>query len=226
MADIINKGKGGISSIFSIFKFIFSLKGAIPITFILIILLSITSIVESVDTKTPVPFLKAIGGKLLNFEQKLYFDSKEIQHNKGLLVESKGFMGKLEYIWQIIKSLGKIFYGWWVLFFISLLFYKFAMLVFIQDDSKVTSLILITLMMLLFLEIFTNFVILDEDINQKDNSLALKFVPFKGIVESVKTVPFLFTPLYNQTIPIFNGNMTNNSYSLNNLTNDAIERNI
>lgn len=207
---VVNKGGGGrgggIGSIFSFFRFIFSFTGVISITLILAIITSVTAIAHSIDQGSPLPFIKEVGGKLINYDLRLYTISKEMQEKGGILIQESGFMGKLKAFWNMLGNIGNFLYMYWTIYFWLFLFYKVAIHVFIHDNSKTTSGAMIAVLMFLMIGIIFNLVVIDEKSKTIDTTLLQKVNPIKGVIESFKTIPFLFNfvdsnkPIIEQTI--------------------------
>ena len=186
---------GGIGGLI---KGIFTLKGAIPITLVLLLISSFGAILDSFDANTPTPFLEKVGGRILNFEQQMYVDAKYIEENKGIIVDRVGLSGNFIAVWEIIKAIARTLYGFWVLYFIALITYKICGFI-VNDEHAMMTCTILTIIFLLIIEIFSNFVIIDKSIGMPEQTLPEKFIPFKGIIASIKVFPMLFHPIYIQT---------------------------
>jgi len=185
-------------NIWKITKFCFSLYGVICITLLILIITAIGSIKESITEKTPLPFLKDFGGKILNYEQKLYLLAENLEEQHGIYVDEDGFLGKIKALWLIVLTLGKILFLWWIFIGLSCVLYKLATLI-INDDSKVLSAILIAIFFISIIEIASNFVILQKSEKIKIEEIQYKkYLPFQGLYKSIKIFPLIFNPIYEQ----------------------------
>jgi len=204
-------GKSGLFGIFRLLRVLFSLKGAIPFTLLFILVLSIGAIKQSLEEESIVPFITVIGGKIFNYEQNLYFEAKKIQDAGGIEVQDEGLFGKVKYFFKFLKSFGTLIYGLWILYFFALIFYKMSVML-TNNNSAVFSNILLSLLFLLILETFFNFIIIDSSI-AIETSTVEKFIPFRGLIESIKTIPLIFNPIYSsiETVQLLNSTLSINS---------------
>jgi len=212
---------GGFSGIWRLFALLFKLKGAVPLTLIMILLMSIGSISESITEGSPAPFFENVGGMVLNYDQTLYENSLDIQEQGGIYLSDEKFTSKLGALWEGVKYMGNILYGWWIFYVLIILFMKIAELLFTHNESNNTGNILIAIMIVAGLQIFGSFVILDPGINDFQNlELSQKVIPFRGMYESIKTTPLVFNPVYNKVNKYENVTIDDNT--INNIKQDVV----
>ena len=207
---------GVLSLLYSAVKGIFSFRGMIPFTLILLVITSLGAVIQSIDEKNPMPFLKSVGGKILNFEQRLVINAKQIEEAKGIAVKGDGFVSKINFTWELLKNIGNIIFGLWVMYFIFYLFYKIIGII-NNDPHAILSNVLITVIIILFIEILANFIIIEEE-NKIDQPLANKFLPFQGIYATAKAFPYFFMPVYNVAETISEKELLNISQEVGNVS--------
>ena len=224
---VSGKGSGsgsGVWNFVNLIKLIFSLKGTISITLILIFLTSISALSESIDQKSFAPFFKKVGGEILNHDNKLYIESVNIEENGGLLINSPkgegGFVKTIKRFWSIIKSLANVLTNLWYLWTFAILFYSISVIFFTNNESAKLSNFILTLLLIVVLQIGANFIIIDENILETDSgqyefTTKEKFMPFKGLIKFTQVMPQLFNPVYSDGNDIIGNNQDNQSNSSN-----------
>lgn len=187
---------GLLRNFFNLGTLLFKFKGVISITAILLVLSCIHSISESINQKTPMPFFRDVGGKLINYDNNLYDDSSKIVEAGGLVIENsgEGFIERMVYYYNFLKVIGNMLVNVWYLYFFFFLIYKIFSL---NNTSNVATNIVIAAVFVIMLQIMSNFIIIEDDIDyQKDFSISEKFIPFKGVGMFIKSIPLITNPIY------------------------------
>ena len=165
----------------------------------MLLLMSVGSISESFEQGTPVPFFKNFGGMLLNYDQQLYENSLDIQEQGGVYLADEKFMSKIGALWEGLKYFGNILYGWWIFYVLILLLKRFSELLITNNTSAVAGNIIVAIIIIACIQIVGSFVILDPGIDSyQELDITQKVIPFRGMYESIKTVPLVFNPVYNK----------------------------
>jgi len=196
---------------------LFKLKGVLCITLIIIVLSSFSSIIDSVKEKSILPFVKTVGGHILNHDTQLYMEAEKIEKAGGIVInsvdDSVSFGAKFNFYYEIIKALFKVFINLWYLYFFAFVFYKLAVVLFTNNSSAVGSNLAIAVIALIVLQIMTNFIIADKDIlivdgEYKKMTLKEKMTPFKGLYKFITILPLAFNPIYT-VVENYNTNIEN-----------------
>jgi len=185
----------GFASIFSV---LFKLKGAIPLTLVIILLMSIGAISESVEQKSPAPFFKSFGGFILNHDQILYQNAIDLQSQGGVYLADESFSSKMSGLWTGLKYFGTILYGWWIFYVLLLLFVKMAQFFITNNVSAVFGNVMLAIIFIAMLQVVGGLIVIAPDLEDYQSLDTLKkLVPFRGMYESIKTVPLVFKPVYS-----------------------------
>lgn len=205
MRSASSTGKSNfMGNIVSLLSFAFKLQGVVSITFLIIIFTSGSAMIESFKEGTPVPFISKVGGQLLNHDNELFIEAKNIEEHGGIIIYEEdgeeGFFSPVKHVWQILRSLGKAIVNLWYLYFLGFLFFKFYTVVVLRNTSDPAGGIVLTVISLLVLQLLANAIVLDGTIrdNQKDLELstAEKFTPLRGLFKFATVTPLIFNPIY------------------------------
>jgi len=177
-------------------KLIFSVQGATILTLLLIAIVCINSGYESYKQKSPEPFIKAFGGRIVNYEQVMYYNAKQVQANGGIVIDGDNdFVGYIKAGWEIFKSFGSLIISVWTFYTIVLVVFTLIAGISNQPSKFCLPNIILTILIILMLEVSTNYIIVNEKYQYSPDT-HYKFIPFKGIWESIKTLPLITQPIY------------------------------
>jgi len=206
MANIQTGGKGGmIGNVISVVGMAFKLWGVLCITFIIIILTCVGGLKTSIEQRSVLPFIKDVGGKILTFDTNLLKESINIKNSGGLLVDSEGkgntIIDKLKLYLAIGKSLGVVLFNIWYIWVFLFIFYHLGCLIFTQNTSSKTQNILLSVAGITILMLLAHTVkyglgdkMIIDNVEYENN-----YYPWKGVVEFVKSTPYVFNPIYKKT---------------------------
>jgi hypothetical protein len=173
-------------------------RGVVSITLILVIITSIGSISECVQQKSAMPFIKTMGGKLLNHDTTLYVQAKQIEKEGGFDVVSKNpgnWWSKVKAFFSVVWKILMLLYEFWFIWTIAVLCYRLGEVIF-GSDNKIGLVIFMLILMASF-QIVTNFVIVDDGATEGYKmTTGEKLIPFKGVIQFCKIIPMLNEPIY------------------------------
>jgi hypothetical protein len=214
---------GFFRNFFTLSNLFLKWRGVIPITLIVVLLTSITGIVESVQDRSLMPFVVGAGGRLINHDTNLYIQSAKMEKLGGIEVivdDSAGFWAKVKAFWNGAGTVMLVIVNLWYLYTFGFVFYHVAAVITNSKDA-ISSNTALAIIFLVFLQIFANFVIIDKDaMYGYEFTTREKLIPFKGFFKFVSVANYLGTPVYKSTAdprfdfrnylgtPIATGNVT------------------
>lgn len=212
--------KGGTGNFFTKFlgfiKLAFTVKGAISITLILILLSTFGYIQSSVVEKDATIAFRGIGSEILNKDNNLYIDSLSIEEMGGLSIVGDGFFSRAK---SFLGITGSVFTSLWYLYTFFIIFYSVAVGFTDEASRKRSNGILAGTFLTIFLVFGMLFPIgLSED-DEKILEDAPGY-PFRGVVKFASVTPLLFNPLleddgvvlFNDSVPpLFNDTQVNST---------------
>lgn len=177
-------------------KFSFTIHGAVIIMVLMLIIASIGAINKSVQEKNLEPLYKEVGGRLLNFENKLYISASEVEEHKGILLEKDTIQAKMTYLLKLSAVFLDFFSSIWFLYVVILVFYKIGL--FFGNNQPLVAAILVIVVFISF-EMVGSLLILDEElILSKDISVIKRHLPLRGIIKTITIIPYFLTPIYER----------------------------
>ncbi len=190
----IEESGGFFTGLFAIFKFIFTWKGALVITILILMIVSIGATYQSIQQKSFEPLFKELGGRLLNFENKLYIQASEIEKQGGIKLEGKTLINKITYLFDIFKIMFNFFSSLWILYTLLLILYKIS--IFFSNNQPLVAGIIVLIIFILF-EMVGSFVIVGQDlVISSDVSPLEKHLPLRGVIKTVMVIPYIVNPIY------------------------------
>ena len=198
----VSSGRLGLfRQIFNFTNMFLRLRGVISITLLILLITSIHAIQQSIEERSPTPFIKSLGGKLLNHDNQLYAESEKIERQGGILIETKTekatWWDKIKLVFEVLKALSNAVFNLWYIYFFAFLFYKLSVLI-TNNSSAVMSNVILMLLLLSTIQVMANYIIIDEALQPTELSLAEKFIPFTGVYKFAKIVPLLTNPVYER----------------------------
>lgn len=147
---------GGVRWVFGLFKLLFTLRGAISITLLIVIIGGIGAIQESREQNSPEPFIAHVGGELLHYDVELYKEAKLIEERGGaVLDDEKNVLGR----WLgFFKMLGNAVTNIWYMFTFGRIFYWFSALIVTNNDSQKFGNIVVACILLFLFPIATTLI--------------------------------------------------------------------
>ena len=201
----------GIFSVIGIFKFLLSMKGAISITLIVLVIAGVNGIVQSKNEGNLVPFFRAWGNRLLNHDKELYRHAAEIEANGGVYVEriQGSWFDEVRNFFRYIGAVFPLISALWFMYVLGRIFYFFSQYI-VNNSSLAMSRVVITIGALIILEIFAHFIVLDspDAAPEFDMTTGEKFIPFRGVIKFAQVVPYLTNPNF---VAPSSDNMTNST---------------
>lgn len=159
-------------------------KWRISFTLISIIVLFFSAIVSSIEMKSPLPFVDAIGGKIVRADNAIYEKTIEMKQSTSKL--------------SIIKALSHIGYELWAILFVCLVIY---FLVSMQDKSEILKNLMYSFIVIFILQLCFNFYILSDSTTPHTFVEKAKLVvPFKGIISFLSVLPNINSQIIDSNV--------------------------
>jgi len=214
---IISGASSGSKGVFgvlgSLFSFILkSWKISLPLLAIFFMMFG--SIIESIQQKSPEPFVYDFLGTMSSLNHRIGIESQRIIDDGGILVSSDipetswwNMPFKISWYhitvwWRTFVSIASLIYYLMLFFWVFYLFYKLAVLI-TNNQSAITSNLLIMFAFVYALTTIGSLLLIYPQYEKENNidvPLSVKLNPFTGFIKLGKAIPYL-KPVYSANLP-------------------------
>lgn len=147
-----------------------------------IIFIFFSSIMQSIQERTFLPFITQVGSRVLNADNSLYINSETIINAGGLT----GEMSR----WGFLKITTFFLVDIWILLLVAFIFYQLWRL---RNSSAVGANITLALISLVVVQMFFSFYLITQDITKTHTyqEIGKEIIPFKGVGNFLRALPYL-----------------------------------